>query len=56
MANPKPFDAHEALMCESSPAPDPRWRTASLVTAVRAIVTWSPANPELPVAPSRCRL
>ena len=48
MVNCRPFDARETLMCESSAAPDPRWRTVSLVTAVRAIVTWSPASPTGP--------
>jgi hypothetical protein len=44
MVDSKPFDARETLMCESSPAPDARWRTVSLVAAVRAIVAWSPAS------------
>ena len=44
MTEHRPFDAREALMCESSPAaPGPRWRTA-WVTVVRAIVAWSPVN------------
>jgi hypothetical protein len=48
MADPKAFDARETLMCENSLAPDSRWRTVSLVAAVRAIVAWSPASPGPP--------
>lgn len=45
MTEHRPFDARETLMCENSPAvPDSRWRTVSLVTAVRAIVAWSPVH------------
>ncbi len=47
MTNGKLFDAREKLMCESSSSPA-RWETASLVVAIRAIVTWSPATGDLP--------
>jgi hypothetical protein len=40
----KPFDARETLMCETTAAPDAHWRTVSLVTAVRGLVAWTPAD------------
>src|SRR5947209_2253274 len=47
MADREFFDTREMLMSDDSLDPDARWRTASLaslVTAVRAIVAWSPAS------------
>jgi hypothetical protein len=38
------FDARQILLCEQSPQPDPRWSTVSLVTAVRGLVSWTPAG------------
>lgn len=38
------FDARQTLLCEQSPRPDPRWSTVSLVTAVRGLVSWTPAE------------
>jgi hypothetical protein len=43
MANCQPFDECEASTGENHLVPEPRRSTVSLVTAVRAIVTWSPA-------------
>ena len=51
------FDARQTLLCEGSPRPD-HWRsTVSLVTAVRGLVSWTPADtlawPREPSADSR---
>jgi hypothetical protein len=38
------FDARQTLLCEGSRRPDDRWSTVSLVTAVRGLVSWTPAD------------
>jgi len=38
------FDPHRTLLSEVSTSPDARWWTISLVTAVRGLLTWTPAE------------
>jgi hypothetical protein len=39
------FNARKTLLSEASGAPDARWWTVSLVTAVHGLVTWTPTEP-----------